>query len=53
MAITVKDLVEKLKEKDQDKEVEFVVVGTDGMMVCMDVKSSAKSMVDLLKMFNT
>lgn len=53
MAIKVKDLIKKLEEKEQDKEVEFVVVGTDRMIVCMDIKSSAHSMAELLSMFNS
>jgi hypothetical protein len=53
MAIKTKDLVKKLQEKDQDAEVEFIVVKTDGEMVCMDVEAKAKSMVDLLKLFNS
>ena len=52
MAIRIKDLVKKLNEKDQNKEVEFIVVGTDGNMVCMDVETSASNMVKLLKLFN-
>jgi NMD protein affecting ribosome stability and mRNA decay len=53
MAIKVKKLIKKLKEKDQDAEVEFIIVKTNGIMICMDVNSSAKNMVDLLKLFNS
>ena len=52
MSIQIKDLIKKLEEKDQDAMVEFIVVETDGMMVCMDVESSAESMVDLLGLFS-
>ena len=53
MVVKVKDLIEKLKKNDQNTEVEFIVVGTDGMLVCMDVKASSKPMVKLLKTFST
>jgi len=53
MAIKVKELIKKLKEKDQDAEVEFVVVKTNGDMVVMDVETSAHNMATLLSMFST
>ena len=52
MAIKIKQLIKNLEKKDQDKDVEFIVVTTNGEMVCMDVEAKAKSMVDLLKLFN-
>lgn len=51
MAIKIEELVKKLQDKDQNAEVEFIVVKTDGDMVCMDVEKSARSMVKLLKLF--
>lgn len=51
MAIKVKDLVKILKGKDQNADVEFVVVKTDGTMVCMDLKGQTRAMASLLKMF--
>lgn len=53
MSLKVKDLIKKLQEKDQDTEVEFAVVTTNGDLVCMDIETTAKSMADLLKLFNT
>lgn len=50
MAIKIKDLIKKLSGKDQNADVEFVVVKTGGEAVCMDVKTAAKCMVDLLKL---
>ena len=51
MAIKVKELVKKLKEKDQNAEVEFVVVNINGEMVCMDIASSAHNITKLLQLF--
>ena len=51
MSLKVKHLIEKLKEKDPEKEVEFMIIGVDNTVVCLDVESSAHGMVDLLKMF--
>ena len=68
MAIKTKDLIKKLQEKDQDAEVEFIVVlqekdqdaevefivvTTDGVMVCMDIKTQAPNSLKLLKLFNS
>lgn len=53
MSIRVKDLLKILKEKDQDADVEFMVVKTNGELVCMDISTSAKSMVDLLELFRS
>jgi len=53
MAIKIKDLVKKLEQKDQDDEVEFIVVTTKGMMVCMDIKTQAPNTLNLLKLFNS
>lgn len=51
MAITIKELVEKLKEKDQSTEVEFIVAKTSGELVVVDAsKNTAKQMVSILKM---
>lgn len=52
MAIKIKELIKKLGEKDQNAEVEFVVVKTNGNMVCMDIKSNAHDMTKLLNMFS-
>jgi hypothetical protein len=52
MSITIKNLVKKLQSKNQDNEVEFIVVTTDGNLVCMDVDSNAHDMTTLLSMFN-
>ncbi len=52
MAIKIKDLIKKLREKDQNKEVEFIVVDTDGFAVCIDVEMKAShSMEELLSIF--
>ena len=47
----VKELIKKLKKKDQNSMVEFVVVKTNGNMVCMDIEANANDMQKLLKMF--
>lgn len=49
----VAELIEKLKEKDQAAEVEFIVVKTDGELVTMDVSKQAKPLIKLLKMFGS
>jgi len=51
MSIKIKDLIKKLEEKDLEAEVEFVVVETTGNMVCMDIKSNAHDMAELLSLF--
>lgn len=51
MAITVRELIEKLKEKDQDFSVEFIVAKENGELVCADVSKTAKSMTAMLKLF--
>ena len=53
MAIKVKELIKKLKDKDQDAEVEFIVVKTNGDMVAMEVETSAHNMATLLSMFKS
>ena len=51
-AITIKELIERLKTKDQEKEVEFIVVDTDSWMVCAEIETKATNMLKILKMFN-
>jgi hypothetical protein len=53
MAITVAELIEKLKEKDQEAVVEFVVATESGQLVCADVSKTAKAMAAILKMFKS
>lgn len=52
MARKIKDLVKVLQQKDQNAEVEFVIVQIDGIMVCMDLEAKNKSVSELLKMFD-
>ncbi len=47
----ISELIENLKTKDQDAEVEFIVAKTSGELVCAQVKSTAQSMFKFLKMF--
>lgn len=47
----LKDLIEKLKEKDLDADVEFIVVKSDGEVVSASVEKQAKPMLNFLKMF--
>lgn len=49
--MTVAELVVKLQAKDQTAEVEFIVVKTDGEVVCADIAKQAKSIGKFLKMF--
>jgi hypothetical protein len=51
MATKIKDLVKKLQEKDPEQVVEFVVVGTDGALVLIDIETQAHDLAHLLKMF--
>ena len=53
MAIKVKDLIKALEEKEQDAEVEFVVVKTNGDLVVMDIETRAHNMATLLSMFSS
>ena len=53
MAIKIKQLIKKLEEKDQDTEVEFIVVSTAGMMVCMDIETQAPNTLKILKLFKS
>ena len=53
MSIKIKQLIEKLREKDPEADVEFVVVETtgEGNLVCMDIEANAHQMAELLTMF--
>lgn len=51
MAVTVKKLIDILKTKAPGDEIEFVVVRTDGMLVTMDLESSANDMSKILRLF--
>ena len=51
MAIKIKHLIKKLQDKNQEQVVEFVVVATDGALVCMDIEANANELQKLLKMF--
>ena len=53
MAIKIKELIKKLEEKDQESNVEFIVVKTDDELVVMDVSTRTKSMIKFLKMFGS
>lgn len=48
--ITVAKLIKKLKEKDPNQEIEFIVCRTDGAIVCMNVERNAKDIAKLLKL---
>lgn len=52
MAIKVSDLIEKLKEKEQDAVVEFIIAKESGELVCADVSKTAKDMGKILKMLS-
>lgn len=47
----IRQLVAILKKKDQEKEVEFIVVGTDDALITMLVSGKAADMVKMLKHF--
>jgi hypothetical protein len=51
MSVKIKDLVRILQTKPQNDEIEFVVVRTDGMLVTMDLESSANDMSKILRLF--
>lgn len=47
----VKDLVKALQGKDQEKEVEFIVCGTDSEIIAMKIERKASDIAKLLKLF--
>lgn len=49
--MTIADLIESLKTKDQAAEVEFIVVKTDGQILAIKLKEMAKPMQTVLKLF--
>lgn len=50
--MTIADLIEKLKTKDQDTDVQFIIVKTDGELVAAVVSAEqAKPMIKVLKRF--
>jgi len=49
--MTVAELIDKLKQKDQGAEVEYIVVKTTGELVVADVSKQAKPMTKFLKHF--
>jgi hypothetical protein len=49
--MTVAELIEVLKTKQQDAQVEHIVCKTDGEIVCCDVKTQAKAIMGMLKWF--
>jgi hypothetical protein len=51
MSIKVKELIKKLETKDQDADVEFIVVDSNGNLVCVDVENEATNITKLLKLF--
>ena len=51
MAMQVKELIKKLKKKDENAMVEFVVVNVNGNLVCMDIQSNGVDLQKLLAMF--
>lgn len=44
-------LIKLLRTKDARKEVEFIVVGTDGEIVCMSVEQKVSDIVKMLNLF--
>lgn len=40
MASKIKDLIKRLEKEDPGRRVEFVVVGEDGALVCMDIEDA-------------
>ena len=51
MACSILNLIKTLQTKDQDREVEFIIIDADGMIVAMDLEGDAYDMAELLKMF--
>lgn len=47
----VAELVEALKTKDQNDEVEFVIIRNDGLVMAVSIKEKAKELIKLLKIF--
>ena len=54
MSVKIKDLVKLLQTKDQNKPVEFLVVGEDdGQVVCMRVDGNVNDVAKAISLFGT
>lgn len=51
MSTRMKDLVKTLQTKNQEAEVEFVVVYVDGELICVDITEQAGAFMKVLKLF--
>lgn len=49
--MTIAELIERLKMKDQAAEVEFIVAEKNGKLVTVDVSTQAGPMIRFLKPF--
>lgn len=49
--MTVAELIEVLKTKEQTTQVEYIIVQTDGLLVAAKIEEKAKDLTKLLKMF--
>jgi len=47
----LKQLVKLLQSKNQNEEVEFVVVSKEGAIVCMKMENQAQKLVKVLQLF--
>lgn len=50
MATSIKNLIFELETRPQDQEVEFVILGTDGELVLVDLQAQGEEAIRLLKM---
>lgn len=51
MSVKIKKLIEILKDKNPDDQVEFIVVRIDGTIVTMELCANANDMSGVLKLF--
>ena len=49
--LKIKELIKILQTKDQDKEVECAIIGTDNSVQVLMLENSAENMSKILKLF--
>ena len=51
MGTKIKDLIEILQQQDQEKEVEYVVCESDGLIIALRVEKQAKAIKRMIDIF--
>lgn len=49
--VTIRELIQKLSEKDQNQVVEYVIADPDSQLVLMHLEKTMKSLSKMLKTF--